>query len=164
MGYTPYTIANILTSPAPALNRSTSSSLAAGSGTTAAIIPGRSYIVLRIAGDPESFSSIIMNADTGVISTTGSTAPGTYTIYMRNTGSYNITEYELTVTEGPPPLPSVSSELPCCARPIYQKGPPLNNTTYTALIAGNTYLGSVRRGPIPYSQLMAMKKAAASKR
>lgn len=39
-----------------------------------------------------------MNASTGVISTTNSTIAETYTITLRNTGSYNITTFNLTDT------------------------------------------------------------------
>lgn len=62
----------------------------------------------------------------------------------------------------PPPPPSIQ---PCCALPTFRRGPLIDNTTYTAIVAGNTYIGSVRQGGtnISYAQLMAMKKAAASK-
>lgn len=160
MGYTPYARANIdISGGTPSLNRSASSSVVAGSLTAGAIIQGRSYTVLRIIGDSDSFSSITMDPTTGAISTTAATAPGIYTIYLRNTGSYNITEYTLVVTEAA----TGESIQPCCARPTFRRGPLIDNATLTALTAGNSYLASVRRGPIPYAQLMAMKKAKASK-
>jgi hypothetical protein len=160
MGYTPYTIANIDISGTPALKRNVAATLAAGAATAAAVIPGRSYTVLLIFGlSPESYSSITINSTTGVISTTESTVPGTYAIYLRNTGSYNITAYELTVTEGD----DGATIVPCCARPTFRRGPLIDNATQTALVAGNTYIGSVRRGNISYDQIMAMKKAQASK-
>ncbi len=40
-----------------------------------------------------------MNPTTGAITTTRETPVGTYTITLRNNGSYHITVYELTVTE-----------------------------------------------------------------
>jgi len=40
-----------------------------------------------------------MNARTGDITTSRETATGTYTITLRNNGSYQITVYELTVSE-----------------------------------------------------------------
>jgi hypothetical protein len=161
MGYTPYTTANIDITGAPALKTIVAATLAAGTATAAAIISGRSYTVLQIVGtSPGSYSSITTDPTTGVISTTGATVPGTYAVYLRNTGSYNITEYELTVTEGDGGL-----VVPCCARPTFRRGPLIDNTTYVDLVAGNTYIGSVRRNGvnISYDQMMAMKKAQASK-
>jgi len=167
MGYTPYTRANInLVGGTPSINRSASSSVIAGSPTAGAIIQGRSYTILRIAdGDPNSYTSITMDPTSGIISTTGTTIPGTYTIYLRNNGSYNITEYELTVTGVPAPAPTPSDSEPCCARPTFRRGPLINNETQTALVAGNTYIGSFRRAGtnISYAQIIAMKKAGASK-
>jgi hypothetical protein len=160
MGYTPYATANIIPTAIPTLNRSVAAALVAGTATAAAVISGRSYTVLQIVGtSPESYSSITMNSTTGVISTTGSTVPGTYAIYLRNTGSYNITTYLLTITEGG----DGATIVPCCARPTFRRGPLIDNATLTALAAGNTYIGSVRRGNISYDQIMAMKKAKASK-
>jgi len=167
MGYTPYTIANIDTGGSPSLKRIFAASFPAGSAaaTPAAIVPGRSYTILRIAdGDSNSYASIELDSDTGVISTTAATTPGIYTIYLRNTGSYNITLYELTITGGGGGGGPGGNAVPCCARTIYRKGPLIDNATLTALTAGNTYLGSVRQGPISYTQLMAMKKAKASKK
>jgi hypothetical protein len=62
----------------------------------------------------------------------------------------------------PDPEPIV---VPCCARPTFRRGPLIDNTTYIDLVAGNTYVGSVRRNGvnISYAQMMAMKKAQASK-
>ena len=160
MGYTPYSIPNIISPLSPVLFRSFGALVVAGSKTAAAIVSGKAYTRLDIAGgDAGSYSSITMDPATGVISTTGSTAPGLYTIYLRNTGSYNITEYTLVVTEAA----TGESIQPCCARPTFRRGPLIDNATLTALTAGNSYLASVRRGPIPYAQLMAMKKAKASK-
>ena len=161
MGYTPYTIANIDISGSPMLKRRVSSSLTAGSSTAGAIVTDKAYTILAISDG--GMSSITIDATTGVISTTGSTAPGIYTIYLRNTGSYNITEYELTVTEGGGG--TVATIVPCCARPTFRRGPLIDNTTYIDLVAGNTYIGSVRRNGvnISYAQIMAMKKAKASK-
>ena len=144
---------NIYSSGTPELNRSFATTLAAGTATTAAIISGKSYTVLQIAGgNPELYSSITIDATTGVISTTGAMKPGEmYTIYLRNTGSYNITVVVLTITGA------------CCAIPFLRNGQPIDNETHTSLLVGNVYLASERRGPISFEQLMSMKKALASK-
>lgn len=165
MGYTPYTIANIDTTTTPMLKRSFASSSTVGSSTTPAIISGKNYTILEITGgDTGSYSSITSASSTGVISTTASTVVGVYTIYIRNNGSYNITEYILTLTSGGGGGGEDNRvSVPCCQLPIFRRGPIVDNTTYTELIAGNTFLGSVRRGNIPYYQIMAMKKSRASK-
>ena len=163
MGYTPYTIENIsVVEGVYSLNRIFSSSVAAGTSTNPAIVSGRSYTLLVIGlGDSGSYSSINIDPTTGVISTTAATVPGLYGIALRNTGSYNITLYELTVTGGPTPLPP--STVSCCERTTFRRGPLVDNATLTSIVAGNTYIGSVRRGPVPYSQILARKKAQASK-
>jgi hypothetical protein len=165
MGYTPYTIENIsVVEGGYSLNRIFSSSVAAGTSTNPAIISGRSYTLLVIGlGDSGSYSSISIDPTTGIISTTAATVPGLYGIALRNTGSYNFTLYELTVTEGGGG--TVATIVPCCARPTFRRGPLIDNTTYIDLVAGNTYIGSVRRNGvnISYAQIMAMKKAKASK-
>ena len=68
-----------------------------------------------------------------------------------------------------PPEPEPEPEpivVPCCARPTFRRGPIIDNATLTALAAGNTYIGSVRRNGVNISsaQMMAMKKAEASKK
>jgi len=106
MGHTPYprTVVNGA-STSPAIVRLFASSAAAGTSTAAALITtSRSYSILQIArngggGGVGSYPTITMNPTTGAITTTRETALGTYTITLRNSGSYHITEYELTVTE-----------------------------------------------------------------
>jgi hypothetical protein len=62
-----------------------------------------SYSLLnKSGGDPLSYETITTNSSTGEISTTSSTIPGTYTFTIRNTGSYNITTFNLTVTSAGP--------------------------------------------------------------
>jgi hypothetical protein len=100
MGYTPYTITNIIfeVGSPPILNNSYSQTILSGQSTIAAIRPSYSYDIYRKSGgDPTSYNTITMNDNTGVITTTNSTIPGTYIITLRNTGSYNITTYNLTV-------------------------------------------------------------------
>jgi hypothetical protein len=106
MGYTPYTIANIIfnVGSPPIFNKSYSQTIISGQSSIAAIRSGYSYDIFKIAGgDPTSYDTITMNASTGVISTTNSTIAGIYTITLRNTGSYNITTFNLTV----------NSRIPC---------------------------------------------------
>ena len=100
MGYTPYTIINIIfeAGSPPILNKSYSQTILSGESSIAAIRPGFSYnIFKKSGGDPLSYDTITINDDTGIISTINSTIAGTYTITLRNTGSYNITTYSLTV-------------------------------------------------------------------
>jgi hypothetical protein len=101
MGYTPYSITNIY---GINLIRTSSSTITVGNSTNSAIkTTGFYYAFLEDYITP--FQININNA-TGVISTTSSTPVGTYTLYIYNTGSYNITTYTLTVTEAPPPIPT----------------------------------------------------------
>jgi hypothetical protein len=103
MGYTPYTIANIDLSSSPALKTSFSGTVVIGDTTNPAIISGKSYNKLQITGGTlASYGGIIIDSTTGAISTTSSTVPGVYTIYLRNDGSYNVTTYILTVTSSGP--------------------------------------------------------------
>jgi hypothetical protein len=92
MGYTPYSIINIF-----------GTNLIRTSTNSAIKTTGPYYAFLEDYITP--FQINIDNA-TGVISTTSLTPVGTYTLYIYNTGSYNITTYTLTVTEAPPPIPT----------------------------------------------------------
>jgi len=98
MGYSPYTITNI--SSTSSLVETYSVSVNSGGSSSPAIIAGKSYTILqKSGGDPSSYGTITMNDNTGIVSTTSETKSGTYTITMRNTGSYNITSFSLTVTQ-----------------------------------------------------------------
>ena len=108
MGHTPYprtVVSGVPTSPA--IVRLFSATASAGTSTASALITtGRSYSILQIAisgGSVGSYPTITMNATTGAITATRETATGTYTITLRNNGSYHITLYELTVTEAAAP-------------------------------------------------------------
>ena len=154
MGYTPYSVSNITSTPS--LNQSYSQTVNAGESTIGGIIAGLSYEILQINGGD---GSITINPTTGSISTTSSTTPGTYTIYIRNTGSYHITTFTLTVEEA-----AAAAALTCCQRPTY-----IPNADYTMRVnvaAGGVLNAdtSIRRGPIPYSDMVRMKMAFASKR
>lgn len=101
MGYTPYLITNISENN---LIRIASSTINQGDSTNSAIkTNGPFYTFLEDYSTP--FQININNA-TGVISTTPSTPIGTYTLYIYNTGRYNISAYILTVESSP--MPNVS--------------------------------------------------------
>jgi hypothetical protein len=98
MGYTPYTIANIVNSP-PTLNQSYSQNIFVGTSSSSAIRSSLSYNILQISGgNPSSYGTITMNSTTGAVSTTNSSEVGMYTISLRNTGSYNITTFSLLIS------------------------------------------------------------------
>lgn len=100
MGYTPYTRTNVSSATPPAIVRSFSSSIVAGSSSSPGIINGNSYSILeKKNGEPSSYASITINSSTGAIMTTNYTIPGTYTLTIRNNGSYHITTYIITITE-----------------------------------------------------------------
>jgi hypothetical protein len=101
MGYTPYTRTMVIGSPtSPTTLRSFVSTVSAGTTTAGAIISGRSYTILQITGGSAgSYGTITMNNTTGAITTTRATTLGTYTLTVRNNGSYHITTFTLTVTE-----------------------------------------------------------------
>lgn len=63
---------------------------------------GNSFSILeKTGGDSGSYDTIVISGETGGISTTVNTAVGTYTIYVRSVGSYQITTFQLTVTQAP---------------------------------------------------------------
>jgi hypothetical protein len=108
MGYTPYTINNISVSgEVPSLVVTSSETINTNSSTIPAITSGKSYTILEKSGGD---STITINLTSGVISTTSSTTPDVYTLYIRNTGSYNISTFFLTVIENPTPTPTVQGD------------------------------------------------------
>jgi hypothetical protein len=147
MGYTPYSVINISSFPTE-LIRTASATVAAGDSTDAAIVSDRGYQILDVVGGNPGFS---INATTGSVTASPSIATGVYLLYVRNTGSYNITGYEVTVTEG---------AITCCA-PVQLRG--LDYTTRNQVIAGDILVQEVRRYPVSYADLMRMKKANASR-
>jgi hypothetical protein len=112
-GYTPYNRANIANN---ALVQNYAQSVVAGGTTIKAIrynISGVSYSIVGGNAGP----TITINAQTGAITTTTATPGGTYTIYVRSTGSYSITTFTLTVIAPPIPPPPVVAPLPVAPRP-----------------------------------------------
>ena len=98
MGYTPYSNQIINNN---SLIRTYSSSVFQSQSSNSAIISSLSYQKLKIiGGDLVSQNAITINSYNGIISTLSSTSPGSYTIYISNTGYNNslyFTTYELTV-------------------------------------------------------------------
>ncbi len=160
MGYNPYSINNI---SGTSLVRTAAATVIAGSSSAAAIIADKSYTILAITGgDSGSYSTITINSSSGSISTTAETVPNTYTVYVYNTGSYNITTFTLTVNEL---TAAAAAAVACCARPMN-----LVNVDYnerTQFIAGNTMIAdtSVRRAAYTsYTDLLHKKMAYAAKK
>lgn len=108
MGYTPYTITNITTTSSPNLIQTNNESLNQGDSSISGIVSGLQYSILQISGgQSSSYGTISINSNTGVITTTSSTSPGIYTLYIRNNGSYNITSFILTVLNNEVPNVSI---------------------------------------------------------
>jgi len=161
-GYTPYAIDNI--SSTPQLNQTYSQTIQAGETSVEAInadASGNNFILLAIQnGNPSSYGSITISSLTGVISTTSSTTPATYTLIIRSLGSYNITFFNLTIAGD---NAEVEANLSCCNRPMNLKG--LDYVRRNMIIAGNLMHGStaVQRKPVSSSELLILKMAYASK-
>jgi hypothetical protein len=119
MGYTPYSLTNIASSD---LERTQSFSVPKGQSSPAAIVSGLNYLILEKSGGvPSAYGTIAINSVTGSIATSSSTVAGTYTIYVYNTGSYNITTVTLMVTNPlpPPPVPVPASPFPPHFLPLF---------------------------------------------
>jgi len=105
MGHTPYTRTVVAGTP-PAMVRSFSASVVSGDFTrdvSGIITSGRSYALYRITdGVPSSYGGVAINTVNGMIATSRATAPGVYTLTIRNTGSYHFTIVTLTVLPRPP--------------------------------------------------------------
>jgi len=113
MGHSPYTI-SIITSN-NSLTKTHNISVNAGDSSPPAIIPGKTYNILqKSGGDSASYGTISIDVITGTISTTTATKSGTYTLYIRNTGSYNITQANLNVIGAPEPGPEPVPNVPIC--------------------------------------------------
>jgi hypothetical protein len=126
-----------------------------GQTTVPALIPGKNYTVLQIdGGDPDSYGTITLDPVTGIFTTTAETVPGVYTVYIRNTGSYNISSYILTVAE--------SGELSCCERPLYVTG--FDDRTRMEIMTAVVLENGYRRGPMTYDDMMKLKMMHAARR
>ncbi len=167
MGYTPYTVQIIGISFGVAnIIRTYDISVTAGSITASAIVSGKSYTLLQISdGDPGSYETITIDSTTGVITTTSATAPGSYILYLRNTGSYNITQYYLTVTEAGVVISGGAEEQTSCCEKELHLSNTIDYTIRNHFKEGNTLIGStaIRRGPTFYGALYNKKMAYSAK-
>lgn len=163
MGFTPYTI-NLINPTTSRPIRNFSQTILPGQNTISAIQPdasGNIFVILQKDGDnQDSYDSITINSQTGVITTTSSTKPGTYTLHIRSTGSYSITTFTLIVNQTPSPP---STELLWSQRTLYLKG--MDYRTINETVAGNVLVENFnnRRGTISYMDIINMKKANVSK-
>lgn len=156
IGYTPYT-PEIITST-PTLLNTYSSSVEQGAVSAGAIASGKSYtIVKKGGGDSASYDLITIDSTSGVVSVAAAVATGTYTLYIRNTGSYYYSIFTISVT-GP-----VATSTTCCNIPLQLKG--VDYTLRNQILSGNVLIGEsgVRRQPMSYSDILNKKMAYASK-
>lgn len=159
MGYSPYLLPIV---SGNSLVRTFSQTIAAGGASNAAIKPdlGGNYRLLEITGGDEASRGLItVNGITGAISAPISTVPGTYTIYVRNVGSYNITMFELTVTSGGGGGNFLVVPACCDTLPLIRPSPATNNSSevITADRGGkvivrnvNTYYDAIANKSVTY--------------
>lgn len=173
IGYTPYSLQVINTNnPLDiSLIQTYSQTIEVGQSTITAInadASGNAFAILKINdSDPNLYTGLItISQQTGAISTTADTEPGTYAITIRSIGSYNITTFTLTVTASTIVITTSGEviQVPCCALPSNVTGDDYDIQVDT--LAGNAIIANfpARRGPILYSALLKMKIANASKR
>jgi len=97
MGYTPYAFVNITTVNTPALKQIYEQTIQPGQKSSPGVKSGVTYTPLS------GFDPTMSIESTGAIATTTSTPKGTYTLVIKNSGSYNITTFTLTLTSPPTP-------------------------------------------------------------
>ncbi len=102
------------------LVQSYSQTIEAGQSSSAALSTSTFTILEKTGGSSGSHDTITINATTGALSTTTATVAGTYTIYVRSTGSYYITTFVLTVTEYV--APSTTATTTCCKSTMDERG------------------------------------------
>ena len=161
IGYTPYSTTII--NDSQELVQIYSQIIESGQDSIKAVLgdgSGNAFEILKWAGgDASSYGTITINSDTGIVSTTSATIPGTYTLTIYSIGSYNISIFNLTVIAK---QQTISLEQTCCERPLDLDG--LDYRRRNEIIAGNTIIGSgVIKYPMTYTDLLNMKKAYASK-
>lgn len=165
-GHTPYTV-NIIDVASSELIQNYTQSVKAGESSIESLLAdasGNSVAILaKDGGDSGSYDTITINAQTGAISTTAATVPGTYTLTIYSVGSYNITTFTLTVTEAE--AAAAAAALSCCEKTLQMKG--LDYAMRNNLITGNRVIGGepLRRQPFSsYQDYYFMKMAYAAKR
>jgi hypothetical protein len=105
MGYTSYSLQNIFSTYPPNLIALYSQTINAGSSSSPAILSNKNYAILQVTGGSFSINSI-----TGAITANISTPAGTYYLYIRNTGSYNISQVEIIVNNSQPDVPCLTRD------------------------------------------------------
>lgn len=160
MGYTPYSTTII--NESSELIQSYSEIVSPGETTISALnadASGNAFEILqKTGGISDSYGTITMSGQTGAISTTSATVPGTYTIILRSVGSYHITSFVLTVRE----IGSNTQGRTCCSRTSVIKG--VDYSTRYDILAGNIMNAAVTsRVPLTYSDIYKRKMASASK-
>ncbi len=160
-GFSPYT-QNVITASSSDLVQNYSQTIQQGQSSDSALTAdasGNAFVILeKSGGDSSSYSTITMSSQTGSISTTSATVPGTYTITLRSVGSYNITTFTLTVNEA-----TITITDDCCSRTLDLQD--LDYRTRNEILAGNMIISNInsRRTAISYSDLIKMKMAYAAK-
>ena len=161
-GATPYQAQTI---SGNALVQSYSQTKEAGQSSTAALSSSTFTILEKTGGSSASYDTITINATTGALSTTTATVAGTYTIYVRSTGSYYITTFVLTVTEYVAP-PAATVETTCCKSTMDERG--LSFEWINDYRIGNRLIAEHTQNPSMrfngYSEYVKYKMAQASRK
>ncbi len=159
-GATPYQTQTV---SGNALIQSVSQSVTQGSSSSEALAAdasGNSFAILQTTGGDSG--SITINAQTGAISTTATTAVGTYTLTIRSTGSYYITTFVLTVIQSE----STGSTASCCVSTMDQRG--LDYEQIMDYTIGNRLILQERQTPNQtfdgYSEFVKYKIAKGSRK
>lgn len=149
MGRTPYSLTTVSGTP-PNVVRTASATVNAGNNTSSGVLTSSTYAIKDISGGVSgSYGTITVNSGTGAISTSSTTEPGTYILYIRNTGSYNYTVYTLTVSP---------SEDGCCDKTLNLQD--VDYTTRAEILSGNTLYVNFesRRAPLSHADLIKMRR------
>lgn len=159
-GATPYQTQTV---SGNALVQSVSQSVTQGSSSSEALAAdasGNSFAILQTTGGDAG--SITISAQTGAISTTATTAVGTYTLTIRSIGSYYITTFVLTVIQSE----STGSTASCCVSTMDQRG--LDYEQIMDYTIGNRLILQERQTPNQtfdgYSEFVKYKIAKGSRK
>jgi hypothetical protein len=146
-----------------ALVQSFSQTVQQGSSSSEALnadASGNAFSILN------TYDTISISAQTGAISTTADTAIGTYTLYVRSTGSYYITTFVLSVIAPNQGGQAQTSVVGCCVTSIDERG--LSYEQITDYKIGNRLLLEVSQNPKTkfdgYSQFVKYKMAQGSRK
>ena len=137
MGYTPYSLNNISYGPtypyALNLNQYVVSSVSRGGSTNSAIISGKFYRLMLNGGDG---GTITINSNTGIISTTSNTLPGTYFLLIRNVGYNSSYNYSIVILI----VESSIMSIPMLRTPLYSD----NSLVYYKLHSLSSGIGTIK--------------------